>query len=188
MIITELLPGAPADMALRAEREQRCYRFLDGAGIPYMRIDHPAADNMEVCRVLDERLDAVICKNLFLCNRQETQFYLLMMPGSKPFHTRLLSRALGISRVSFAKPEAMEKYLDLFPGSVSILGLMNDRSHAVRLVADRDLMKYDHIGCHPCVNTSVVKISTADLLGKLLPALGVTPTIVDLPDPAELEE
>ena len=182
---TALVSGAPEDVASRADREARCYRFLDGAGIPYMRMDHPPAETMEICRMLDERLDAVICKNLFLCNRQETAFYLLMMPGNKPFHTRLLSKALGVSRLSFAKEEAMVKYLDLYPGSVSILGLMNDRENSVRLVADRELLKYDHIGCHPCVNTSSLRLSRDDMFLRLPALLKHPVSWVEMPRDAD---
>ncbi len=162
-----LIPGAPDDIASRQEREQRCYRFLDGAGIPYLRMDHPPADNMEVCSRLEKDLGAVICKNLFLCNRQETAFYLLMMPGDKPFHTRIFSKAMGVSRLSFAGEGYMVNCLDLFPGAVSVLGLMNDRDHRVRLAADTELQKYPFIGCHPCVNTSSLRIAREDMFERL---------------------
>lgn len=162
-----LKSGAPEDAALRQERERRCYRLLDGAGIPYMRMDHPAADNMEVCARLEKDLGAQICKNLFLCNRQQTDFYLLMMPGDKPFRTRLLSKALGVSRLSFAGEDFMKEFLDLLPGAVSILGLMNDRDRRVRLVADADLKECPFIGCHPCVNTSSLRIAREDMFEKL---------------------
>ncbi len=176
-----LLSGAPADLSLRQEREQRCYRLLDGAGIPYQRMDHPAADNMEVCARLEKDLGAVICKNLFLCNRQQTDFYLLMMPGDKPFRTRLLGKALGVSRLSFAGEEQMKELLGLMPGAVSILGLANDREGRVRLVADADLKKYPFIGCHPCVNTSSLRISREDMFEKLPPVLKHPLTWVEMP-------
>lgn len=163
----DLTRGAPEDIALRQEREKRCYRLLDEAGIPYMRMDHPAADNMEVCARLEKDLEAQICKNLFLCNRQQTDFYLLMMPGDKPFRTRLLSKALGVSRLSFAGEAFMTEFLDLMPGAVSILGLMNDRDCRVRLVADADLKACPFIGCHPCVNTSSLRIAREDMFEKL---------------------
>ncbi len=177
-----LISGAPEDVGGRQEREKRCYRLLDGAGIPYLRMDHPPADNMEVCRQLEAGLGAVICKNLFLCNRQETAFYLLMIPGTKVFHTKDLSKALGVSRLSFAGEAYMEELLDLLPGSVSILGLMNDRECRVRLVADRDLQKYPFIGCHPCVNTSSLRLSREDMFERLPPLLGHPVTWVDLKD------
>ncbi len=116
-----------------------------------------------------------------MTNRQQTDFYLLLMPGEKPFKTKLLSRQIGSARLSFASPEHMEKYLDITPGSVSVLGLMHDREKAVRLLVDRDLLQAPFFGCHPCINTSSLRFSTGDLFQKLLPAMGHTPDFVDLP-------
>ena len=125
-------------------------------------------------------LVATICKNLFLCNRQETDFYLLMMPGGKKFKTKELSKQIGASRLSFAKDEYMLKYLDITPGSVSVLGLMNDKEKKVRLVVDEDVTKGEYIGCHPCINTSSIRLKTADLMEIILPDLGYEPVIVHL--------
>ena len=170
----ELMRGAPADMTGRTDRERRVYEFLDGLGIEYWRTDHPDAPSttMEVCAQVDAVLDVHICKNLFLCNRQQTDFYLLIMPGDKHFLTKELSHQLGVSRLSFADEGHMERYLDLLPGSVSVLGLMNDQEKHVRLIIDRDVLAQEWFGCHPCMNTSSLKFRTADLTGKILPALG----------------
>lgn len=135
---------------------------------------------MEVCEEIDRTLGAQICKNLFLCNRQQTDFYLLMMPGDKQFKTKDLSAQIGSSRLSFASAEHMEKYLDITPGSVSVLGLMNDTERAVRLLIDRDVLASDYIGCHPCINTSSLKIRTADLTEKIIPAMGHSFETVEL--------
>ena len=162
--------GSPRDYSDRLEKEQRCYRMLDGLGLVYWRCDHPDAnaDTMEQCLAIDSILEAAVCKNLFLCNRQHTEFYLLMMPGEKPFRTKELSSQLGCSRLSFAGPEEMEKYLDITPGSVSVLGLMNDTGHAVRLLVDRDVLEEEFVGCHPCINTSSLKLRGKDLFGPVL--------------------
>ena len=178
----ELFHGSPADMAGRQEREIRVYRFLDELCSPFDRTDHvdePATD-MEACLKIDAILNVKMCKNLFLCNRQKTQFYLLTMPGDKPFKTKELSGQLGISRLSFADETFMEKYLDLHPGSVSVMGLMNDHEHRVRLVMDEDVLGEELFGCHPCVNTSSVRFATKDLIEKILPALGITYDTVHL--------
>ena len=150
----------------------RTYDFLDGLGIRYYRTDHERADNMEACNVIDAVLGVVICKNLFLCNRQKTAFYLLMMPGGKKFKTKELSAQIGSARLSFAEPADMLKYLDIEPGAVSIMGLMNDREHAVTLLIDEDVLKEEYIGCHPCVCTSSLKILTRDITERFLPAAG----------------
>ena len=178
----ELLHGTPDDIDSREERESRTYVFLDGLDIPFDRTDHPdrPATTMEVCAEVDAILNVHICKNLFLCNRQETDFYLLVMPGDKPFRTKNLSKQLGTSRLSFAKEEYMERYLDLYPGSVSVMGMMNDKEHHVTLVIDEDVLKEEMFGCHPCVNTSSIRFPTKYLTEKILPAMGVQPVIVHL--------
>ena len=178
----ELLHGSPKDTSGRQDREIRTYKFLDELGIEFDRTDHPdePATSMEVCADIDAILNVKICKNLFLCNRQKTAFYLLIMPGDKPFKTKELSGQLGISRLSFADEEHMLEYLDLLPGSVSVLGLMNDKDQKVRLGIDEDVLKEDLFGCHPCMNTSSIRFRTKDLTDKILPALGRTYDVVHL--------
>jgi len=168
----ELFDGRPASAEGRLEREMRTYDFLDRLGIPYRRTDHERADNMEACNVIDAVLGVVICKNLFLCNRQKTCFYLLMMPGDKKFKTKELSAQIHSARLSFAGPEDLLKYLDIEPGAVSIMGLMNDRGRHVRLLIDEDVLKGEYIGCHPCVCTSSLKLKTKDVTDVFLPATG----------------
>ena len=180
----ELVKGRPATNEGRLPKEIRCYDLLDSLGVEYQRIDHEAAMTMEACVEIDKVLDATICKNLLLCNRQCTAFYLLMIPGDKQFKTSVLSKEIGSSRLSFAKPEYMEEYLDITPGSVSVLGLMNDRDHHVQLLMDEDVLKGEFFGCHPCINTSSLRIRTADLMEKIIPAMDHPARIVTLPNEA----
>lgn len=168
----ELLHGRPEDAAGRLPREIRTYDYLDELGLEYERTDHEAAGNMEACNKIDAVLGVVICKNLFLCNRQKTAFYLLMMPGDKKFKTKELSSQIGSARLSFAEPEDMLKYLDIEPGAVSVMGLMNDREKAVQLLIDEDVLEGEYLGCHPCVCTSSLKLRTKDVMEKFLPATG----------------
>ena len=181
----ELQKGRPENTDGRLDKEIRVYDFLDKLGIQYQRIDHEAAMTMEACEEIDRALgdNTTICKNLFLCNRQETDFYLLLMPGDKPFKTKDLSAQIHSVRLSFAKPEYMEKYLDITPGSVSVLGLMNDSDKKVQLLIDEDVMKEPYFGCHPCINTSSLKFTTEDLMQKIIPALEHEPITVTLPTP-----
>ena len=181
----ELQKGRPENTDNRLNKEIRVYDFLDKLGIQYQRIDHEAAMTMEACEEIDHALgdNTTICKNLFLCNRQETDFYLLLMPGDKPFKTKDLSAQIHSARLSFAKPEYMEKYLDIAPGSVSVLGLMNDSEKKVQLLIDEDVMKEPYFGCHPCINTSSLKFTTEDLMQKIIPALEHEPVTVTLPVP-----
>ena len=172
--------GRPKNCEGREAKEIRTYDFLDSLGIEYYRVDHEHLDTMEQCEAVDVALETVLCKNLFLCNRQHTAFYLLMMPGAKPFRTKELSSQINTSRLSFAEPEYLLKYLDIIPGSVSIMGLINDKDCDVQLLIDKDVIKPDHIGCHPCVNTSSLKLRTEDVLEKYLPAVKHTPIFVEL--------
>ena len=175
-----LVTGRPTDCTGRLDKEIRVYDLLDELGIGYQRIDHEAAMTMEACAAIDEALDATICKNLLLCNRQCTDFFLLMIPGGKVFKTSVLSKQIGSSRLSFASPEYMEQFLDITPGSVSVLGLMNDKENRVQLLIDEDVLKGEFFGCHPCINTSSLRLRMSDLTEKFLPAVHHTPRLVTL--------
>lgn len=164
----------------RLEKEIRVYDFLDSLGVEYKRVDHEAAMTMEECEEIEKVLGAAICKNLLLCNRQETEFYLLLISGDKPFKTKFLSAQIGSARLSFAKPEYMEQFLDITPGSLSVLGLMNDTGKQVRLLIDEDVTKAEYFGCHPCVNTSSLRLCTEDVLKKIIPATEHEPRFVQL--------
>lgn len=167
----ELYNGRPDSTEGRLEREVRVYDFLDKLGIEYLRTDHEPADTMEHCNEIDKVLEVLICKNLFLCNRQKTKFYLLMMPGDKKFKTKELSAQINSARLSFASAEDMLQYLDIEPGAVSVMGLMNDKEQVVQLLVDEDVLTGEYLGCHPCVNTSSLKLKTRDVFEKYLPAV-----------------
>ena len=179
---SELFSAAPSEA--RDPREMAVYALLEELGIPYTRCDHDHADTMEACLAVEAVLGVRICKNLLLTNRQQTDFYLLMMPGDKPFKTKDLSAQLGCARLSFATPEHMMALLGAAPGSASGFELMNDKENRVRLLLDRELLSDEFISGHPCFSTSTLKVRRADFLGKFLPAVHHEPTIVDLPRPA----
>ncbi len=180
-----LVSGRPEGNEGRLAKEIRTYDLLDSLNILYQRVDHEPAMTMEVCAEIDKVLDAPTCKNLFLCNRQKTDFYLLMIPGDKPFKTKDLSAQIGSSRLSFAAAEDMERYLDITPGAVSVMGLMNDTEGKVRLLIDEDVLKETLVGCHPCVNTSSIRLATKDLIEIFLPAVKHGYTTVILPEYTE---
>lgn len=179
--------GRPADETGREQREISCYDFLDGIGVSYDRIDHEETATMEACREVKALLGLDVCKNLFLTNRSGKEFYLLLMPGDKPFKTSVVSKLIGCSRLSFGTPEKMLEMLDMTPGSASVLGLKNDKEKIVKLVVDKDVLRTDCFGCHPCKNTSSLRISRDDFLNKVLPALGHEPTFIDIPQQNEAE-
>ena len=176
----KLVTGRPENCAGRLEKEIRVYDLLDRLGVFYQRIDHEATMTMEACAAVDKVLDATICKNLLLCNRQKTAFYMLMLPGSKVFKTGELSKKIGSSRLSFADGAFMEEFLDITPGSLSVMGLMNDKENRVQLLIDEDVLQGEFIGCHPCINTSSLRFRTEDLLQKIIPAMGHEPIFVTL--------
>lgn len=164
--------------------EAVAFDLLDSLDIEYDRVTHAAADTMEKCDAVSAVLGVDVCKNLFLCNRQKTSFYLLMMPGEKVFKTKDLSKQLGVARLSFASPEDMLRLLNITPGSVSVLGLMNDRENEVQLVIDKPVLEDARFGCHPCINSSTLAIATQDLMQKILPAVHHEAILVDLPEEA----
>ena len=168
----ELVKGRPESEEGRLEKEIASYDLLDRLGLEYWRVDTEPAETMEVCAEIDKVLGAMICKNLFLCNRQKTAYYMLMMPANKPFKTKELSSQIGSSRLSFAQGEDMEKYLNITPGSLSILGLQFDKENVVKLLVDEDILKSEWLGCHPCINTTSLKMPTKDAFGALLKEMG----------------
>lgn len=174
-----LYTGRP-EASGRLPKEMAVYDLLEKLDIPFIRVDHEIAPTIEACQEIDHMLGVEMCKNLFLCNRQKTDFYLLLMPGGKPFKTKDLSAQIGSARLSFAGEEFMEEFMDLTPGSVTVLGLMNDRKHRVRLLIDREILESEYIGCHPCINTSSLKIKTEDILKKFLPYINCSYTPVAL--------
>lgn len=175
-----LYKGRPEDLQGRLEKEIRTYDYLDNLHIEYERVDHEPAETMEACKAVDEALGVEMCKNLMLCNKQKTAFYLLLMPGDKKFKTKELSAQINSARLSFAEAEYMEKYLDITPGSLSVMGLINDKEKQVKLLIDEDVLKAEYIGCHPCINTSSLKLLTADVVEKFIPSTGHDFTTVHL--------
>ena len=173
--------GRPTENGQRLEKEIRTYDLLDSLGIEYERVDHEAAETMEACAKVDKILaPAVICKNLFLCNTQKTKFYLLMIREDKKFKTKEISHQINSARLSFAPAEYMEEFLDITPGSVSVLGLMNDKDNQVTLLVDEDILKEEYFGCHPCINTSSLRLKIADVFGPFLQAVHHEYTVVRL--------
>ncbi len=177
----KLVKGRPVTNDGRLEKEIRTYDLLDSLGIEYERVDHEEANTMEACLAIDEVLaPAVICKNLFLCNAQKTKFYLLMIREDKKFLTKDISKQINSARLSFGPAEYMEQFLDITPGSVSVLGLMNDKENNVTLLVDEDVLAAEYFGCHPCINTSSLRLKTADVFGKFLEAVHHEYTVVKL--------
>ena len=178
MEISGIFTTAPA--ADHCQAEMASFALLDQLHIPYQRVEHSIANTMADCAASSDVRGIRICKNLFLCNRQKTDFYLLTMPEDKPFHTKDLSHQIGSARLSFAPEDALWELLHCTPGSATILGLMNDSEHQVRLLMEREVYEAEYLSCHPCICTSSLKLKTADILHKFLPHTGHEVTVVDL--------
>ena len=176
----ELVEGRP--QAKRIDKEERVYDLLDQLNIDYQRIDHEEANTMEVCLEIEKTLKSTICKNLFLVNSNKSQYYLLMLKENKKFKTKVISKQINSSRLSFGSDEKMLEYLDITPGSVSLLGLMNDHDFKVQLLMDKDLLQDEYLGCHPCINTSSLRIKMKDVFEKIIPSLHHEPIFVEVYD------
>lgn len=177
MRVSQVYTAAPSEERCAVEMET--FSLLDRLGIPYTWVAHDMANTIEDCAAVDAALGISICKNLFLCNRQKTEFYLLAMPGDKLFQTKELSRQLGTARLSFAPPERMEELLGCAPGSASVLGMAYDKSHQVHLLMDREVYESEWFGCHPCKSDATLRIQTRDLLNIFFPYTGHPVTVVD---------
>ena len=177
MRVSQVYTAAPSEERCAVEMET--FALLDRLGIPYTWVAHDMANTIEDCAAVDAALGISICKNLFLCNRQKTEFYLLAMPGDKHFQTKELSRQLGTARLSFAPPERMEELLGCAPGSASVLGMAYDKSHQVHLLMDREVYESEWFGCHPCKSDATLRIQTRDLLNIFFPYTGHPVTVVD---------
>lgn len=180
MNISPMYEGRPQDCSERTARETAVYDLLDNLGIPFGRTDHDAADTIEACLEVEKVIGVGICKNLLVCNRQKTDFYMVMMSGEKPFRTADVSKKLGVSRLSFASAEDMLELLDVTPGSVTVMALKNDKACRVKLVMDSDVASGEYVRCHPCINTSTLKIKTSDLLDVFLPFVKHEPQIIEI--------
>ena len=178
MTISPVYSGRPKE--IRDFLEQRVYDLLDELNIPYERVAHDAAYDMGACVVISKVLGVRICKNLLLTPRNRSAFYLLAMPDDLPFRTADFSKIIGSSRLSFATEEDLRDLLGVQIGSASVLGLMNDTEHRVTLAMERRVADAEWFGCHPCRNTSSLRLKTSDLLHVFLPHIGCTPVIVDL--------
>jgi len=176
----ELVEGRPQDK--RIDKEERVYDLLDQLNIDYQRIDHEEANTMEVCLEIEKSLKSTICKNLFLVNSNKSQYYLLMLKENKKFKTKMISKQINSSRLSFGSDEKMLEYLNITPGSVSLLGLMNDHDFKVQLLMDKDLLQDEYLGCHPCINTSSLRIKMKDVFEKIIPSLHHEPIFVEVYD------
>lgn len=178
MKFSEIYTSAPLEE--RSSLEMKTYQILDKLNIKYERIDHEAVSSMEECVEVNKKLKVEIRKNIFLCNSKKTTFFLFVLPANKPFDTKKFCQKLGLSHVSFANEEYMEKYLGTKPGSATIMGLLCDEDDYVQVILDKEIIEEEYFGCNPGQNTSHIKIKTEDLLKKFLPYVKHRPKIIEM--------
>lgn len=154
-------------------RSKDILNCLDQLKLPYRLYRHEPKETIEACQSI-EGVDwetSAMCKNVFLCNRQETQFYLVLLRHDRPFRTAVVSKLLGVSRLSFAKPERLADMLYLLPGAVNPLSLMFDADGLIRLAIDRELLAHEYLLFHPGSNDQSVRLRSDDFFHRFLPAI-----------------
>ena len=173
---SEIKVTAPAEFVNDTQRQ--VYAALERLEIPFGRIDNDPAVTMEDCIAIDQALGVPTMKTLLLCNRQQTVFYLYVMPGDKPFSTKDFGAALQISRVSFAPADKLHEFLGTEVGATTPLSLVADPENRVRLIIDKAAVTPDSIGCPDGTTTCYMRLRTADLLDKYIPETGHEPTFI----------
>lgn len=163
------------------EIKDKVIEILKENNIDFEVFNHEAFVSMDQYEVIEGKIGCKIPKNLFLCNRQETVFYLLIMPGDKIFKTKDISAQINSSRLSFGNKDYLNKLLSCYKGSTSVLGLLFDKENRVNLLIDEDILKEEYLGFHPCDNNFTIKIKKEDLISKIIPLTKHDYKIVNLP-------
>lgn len=174
--VSDIVTTAPEKFASEL---QRCvYETFARLGILFQRVDTDPGLTMEDCLHIDAKIGVRIVKTLFLCNRQQTEFYLYVTTDDKPFVTREFCGVLGIPRVSFASAEQLWVRTGVEVGATTVLSAILPQAAGIHWVMDRAVAESEWFACTDGTATCFVKIRTAELLGKYLPAAGVTPTLI----------
>ena len=168
--VSEIITTPPP--AYESPLQQTVYETFARLGIPFGRVDTDPGLTMEDCQHIDRKIGVRIVKTIFLCNRQQTAFYLYVTTDDKPFVTREFCGALGIPRVSFASAEKLEELTGVKVGATTVLSAILPSAASVQLVMDRDVAESEWFACTDGTATCFVKIRTKDLLDKYLPASG----------------
>ena len=176
--VSEIQTKAPSLFQTRLQKIT--YEALEKLQIPFERVDTDEAVTMEDCAAINEKLNMDMVKTLFLCNRQQTDFYLLVTTGDKPFRSKNFSNALGVSRVSFAPVESMESMLGTKIGATTIFSSLLDDKNRVRVVFDRDVLFKKWYGCSDGTTTGYMKLRTDDIYQRFLPFTKHIPTVIEV--------
>ncbi len=176
--VSEIMTVPPE--SYKTELQEKVYAALDKLGIGYERVDTDEAITMEDCVAINEKLNMKMVKTLFLCNRQQTEFYLFITAGDKPFRSKDFSAALGISRVSFAPPELMQEKLGTKIGAATVFSALLETASGVNIIFDKDILKEDYYGCSDGTTTGYMKIKTSDITGPFIRSTGHNAEFIDV--------
>jgi Ala-tRNA(Pro) deacylase len=176
--ISEIRTSTPEDM--KNPTGKKAFKMLDQLKIPYECVSNDAVSTMEECRAIEEVLGTEIRKNIFLCNKKNTSFFLIVLPADKNLDVDTLSAKIGIPKLSFASADSMQQHLGAQPGSASVMGLINDEDEYVQLIIDKEVAEAEWYGCNPGINTAHLRLKTSDLLNKFLPKIYHKAKIVEL--------
>lgn len=168
MFISEVMTTAPEDE--RGALETKVYQELERLNISYERVDNDTVETMEECVEISEKLGAEIRKTIVCCNRQKTEFFLVVLPASKRFDSKLFAAMMRTARVSFASAEDMESLIGLTPGEASVMGILNDPEAKIKVVVDKAVADAEWFACNPGANTTHIRFKTKQLLDTFLPA------------------
>ena len=165
MFISEVMTSAPQDE--RGALETKTYQELERLNIKYERVDNDTVEAMEECVEISKKLGAEIRKTIVVCNRQKTQFFLVILPANKRFDSKLFAAMMHTARVSFASP-------------ASVMGILNDPEGKVKVVIDKAVADAEWFACNPGANTSHLRFKTKQLINNFLPAEKHKPEIIML--------
>ncbi len=176
--VSEIQRTAPTEC--KTLLQAKVYQTLEQLHIPFERVDTDEAITMEDCVLIDAKLNMKMVKTLFLCNRQQTNFYLFITAGDKPFHSKEFSNALGVARVSFAPAEKMETMLGTKIGAATVFSALLDSDRKVQIVFDKDILAEEWYGCSDGTTTGYMKVRTNQIVHEFLTYTNHTPAIIDV--------
>jgi len=176
--ISEIQTTAPAEF--KTPLQELVYTTLQDLQVPFERVDTDEAITMEDCILINEKLHVQIVKTLFLCNRQQTNFYLFVTTADKPFVTKDFSSAVGIPRVSFASVELLNNLLGTPVGGATIFGTLLDKENKVQVLIDKDVLNEEWYGCSDGTPRGYMKISRDWILNDFLQYTQHTPTFIQV--------
>jgi Ala-tRNA(Pro) deacylase len=176
--VSEISEVAPA--TYKSDLQKRVFGALNDLHIPFQRVDTDEAITMDDCVMIDQRLQMKMVKTLFLCNRQQTEFYLFITCGDKSFRSKDFSHALGISRVSFAPAEMLLTMLHTHVGAATVLSMLEDDDNRVKVVMDKDVTAEEWYGCSDGTTTGYMKLRTDDVMNVFLPFVHHQATVIEV--------